>query len=300
MIILLHDCLTSQGQIKDTTARSHDYTYVSFCALTGTSFLFSANKNGSLQISFPYSVTNAGGLRYDSIFNSKSIQPYKQLKAFISPLYLEVGSLKNFFTAQFLVSIIGSAAGYNYTLGYGRSFYFNRHFAERKSIISNSVVIKTFIRISYTNYKGYGDGSPFYFGNIDNTNKYIDVLGNIAAPTYSSSGRYVHTYDAKTLDVIFAQNEWAVIPGISISSNPYKHYFFLELEMGYNLVLHELGAIILTQDNFNKIKTLSLRDSRISVIYNNARVKATPYIIDGLCLGVKAGFSGRSKSFRGK
>lgn len=298
LIILLHDCLIILGQPSDTIANKTNCNYVSFCALTGSSFLFSNNKNGALSISFPYTVTSTGGARSDSIFNSKSIQPYKQLKAFVFPLYLEVGSLRNFYTAQFFVSIIGAASGYNYTLGYGRNFYFNKHFYAKKNISDNSFVIKTFMRIAYTNYRGYDEGSPFYLGNIDNENKYINVLGNVAAPTYTTSGKSPQTYEAKTLDIIYSQNEWALAPGISISSNPYKHYFFWQVEMGYNFVLHEKGGIILLQNNFNKIKTLDLSESRIKVSYNNTLIKSAPYIVDGFYAGVKAGFSIRSKSFR--
>jgi hypothetical protein len=79
--------LTVRAQHGDSTCRQPGHHYVSFGALTGGSVLFTGKNKGILSVSFPYTVTTLSGATSDSVFRSKPIQPFAQLKTFALPFF---------------------------------------------------------------------------------------------------------------------------------------------------------------------------------------------------------------------
>ncbi|HLY68975.1 MAG TPA: hypothetical protein VKR53_04555 [Puia sp.] len=290
--------LIIRAQQADSTRRQRHDHYVSFGALTGGSVLLAGGNKGNLSISFPYTVSTLSGARSDSVFKSKAIQPFAQLKAFALPIFLEVGNEKQFLYFRFLsIAAIGDYAGCNFSLGYGRSIWVHTRHGHAANITDRQFVIKPSVNIELTPYRGFDNGSPFYLGTIDNRNKYIKVLGYTAGPTFTVHGKYNSVYNANTLDAVYAQTELAVVPKISISNNPFKHLFHWQINMGYNIDLFNRGGIILRQNFYESIKKPSIinfDDRGIVAKYNGHTITSVPYNLSGFYLGVELGLNIRS------
>jgi hypothetical protein len=199
----------------------------------------------------------------------------------------------------FSIATTGEFAGYNFSLGYGRTIYLKRLHGHSVNITDRPFVIKPSLNIECTPYRGYDNGSQFYLGTMDNQNKYIKVLGNTAGPTYTSHDKYRKVYAANTLDVVYAQTEVAVVPKISVCNNPFKHLIHWQINMGYNIDLFNKGGIILRQNFEQSIKTpsiINIDDNGIVAKYNGNMVRAAPYNLSGFYFGIELGLNVLSKT----
>jgi hypothetical protein len=293
-------CCAAQAQKGDSPfsrgSNNHSY-YVRLCIFSAENLFFSENKTGSIQVSFPYSVTLPGSGTSDNLFKSKSIRPFAGLKSQISLINLEAGNQNHFFTAGVNVSFIGDLNGYGFTMGYGRNVYFQKNKYDNLQLPKAFIVFRPSLNLAFTPYAGFDNGKPFYLGTITNQDRQLNVLGNIIPPTYTTSGRYPKTYQAKTLDIYYSQKEWALVPKIAISNNPFRHFLHWEIELAYNIPFSEKAGILLTQNSLNPVKTININDPGVRVLYENNPIKSPPYTLFGFYIGGRIGLNIPSKRF---
>lgn len=110
-----------------------------------------------------------------------------------------------------------------------------------------------------------------------------------AGPTYSDN--HAHIYSVTDLNVYYGQLEWSIIPRLSITNSPYRHYFHWEVFAGYNLPFSEKGEIIFNQNDANKVGTIPITQKGYQVNYNGRPITATPYHLYGLEVGATIGIS---------
>lgn len=272
-----------------------DYSYSIVTAGTGFSTVLTRNNNGLLNISFPYSVNGTSG----STFNSGDLQPYASPKIFVLPFGFEGGDDKQFLTIGLAFSMIGQwTRGTEFSLGYGRNFYFGGH---SNAIEGKSLVIKPSINISWTRDAGHNRSASL--GNIDNEGNSIQALGYTATPTYDvtttstdANGNDVTsttTNDANTLNITYVQREFAITPKLTLSNNQYRKGLHWELALGYNLAVHERGGISLKQDGDNVVASLVDLDrgGGLTATYNGKPVISTPFHFSGFYLSFAFNFS---------
>lgn len=209
--------------------------------------------------------------------------------AFAIPIGLEAGDPKQFATVRFLMAFGGSAIGPNFSLGYGRNIFLRNPYNDHRIA---SIVVKPFVRLAFSTYRGYDYTDAFNLGSLDNKGKTITALGATSDTTYTSSGKHPTTYPVRTLDIFYGQDDWQVTPGVIISTNPFRHYFHWQLEMSYNYHFSEKGQIFLVQNaSEHKIKSVSLNDKRLAATFNGRRLTSTPFHVDFFYVGLMAGVS---------
>jgi hypothetical protein len=282
------------SQTTDSTHAKGYYHYFSLTLLTGTGFLLSGNNSHSLQVSFPYSQTDARGARTDTLFNSRNAKPYGYPKVFILPLGFEVGGLRQFGGASWSFELIGGwTSGYHAEVNYGYHFYLNGFGRHERNPAEKTFVISPSLQLSYVEDGAYND--PAKLGSIDNVNKTISAFGRTSGPefsitTHSRYGSYTKTYATRTLDIGYGQEELSLMPRISISNNPYLHRYRCEVVVGYNIPWLEKGSIFLYQNDGNGNRQgfgdkLSLRQPGLTVTYDNQPIRSAPYRFPNYYLG---------------
>ena len=301
--ILVPLCLYASpglAQKKDSLIRrvsnTHAY-YVGVCIFSGENLFFSENKTGPIQVSFPYSVTAPGGATTDTSFKSAPISPYSKSKSQVSLFTLEVGNPKQFFTAGVTVNFIGELNGYGFMMGYGRNLYFLQNNDNATPVPAAFFVFRPSLNLAYSPYSGFDHNNPFYLGSINNDHRQLYVLGNSIPPTYTTGGRFPKTFQAKTLDIYYSQHDWALVPKIALSNNPFKHFLHWEIELAYNMPLTEKTGILLTQDSAHPIQTVNINDRHMQVLYNSHPIRSSPYVLYGFYIGGRIGLLIPSRKF---
>jgi hypothetical protein len=178
-------------------------------------------------------------------------------------------------------------------LGYGHNFYLNGFAKSSRNPAEKRIVIKASVQLCYTQDDAFNN--PALLGRIENLNKSIEVFGKTAGPTYSVSnnsryGSSTQTYTSRTLDIAYAQDEWAVMPRLAIASNPYLHGIRWELAIGYNIPLAESGGLFLYQDDGNGNSKgiagkFSLSQPTLTFNYNNQPTPSAPYRFSNYYIG---------------
>ncbi|MDP4151356.1 MAG: hypothetical protein Q8927_17430 [Bacteroidota bacterium] len=280
------------AQTPDSTASRHAHAYATVTLLSGAGFML-FRTNNTMQVSFPYSITDKAGNTSDTVFQSVTIRPYHYPKWFLFPIALEMGDPEQYLKAGFAFETIGNwTDGYRLSLGYGRNLFVNGPGDHRSAANERALLIRPGFQVSYTHDKG--DNDPARLGNIDNTDKTIRVFGHIAAPTYSYSDGLEYTtnttYPARFLEIDYQQGEWALMPEISVMSNPYLHHVGWELSLGYNIPFYEEAGILLVQDdgggkhNMPLGNTIGLNQPGLSAQFNGRPVSHAPYRFSGFTL----------------
>jgi hypothetical protein len=283
-------CLISHAQ-----ETNDGRVYVTLSGVAAAEAFFSGTNQGALTVSFPYTVTDgATGVKSDSVFHSRVIHPFRAAKVFITPVSLEVGNRRFFFTGRFSPMLMGDGDvdnGYRYSLGYGRNFFIGMgHGAHGRR---RQIVFKPSLNIEFINSRGRDNGSPMYLGTIDNADKTIQFDGSSANPTHTYStgysNQYTHTDSLKLLNIYYGQREWQLEPRITISNNPYGHLIHWEVYVGYTVPFSQKGKVIFTQDDSHGVANKPITDDAFTVLYNGSPVKRTPYYLNGLNVGFLMG-----------
>jgi hypothetical protein len=290
--------LRASAQSTDSIAPKKDYGYGMLTLFTGIGILPTGSNNGTMNVSFPYSVDGSPSVP----FNSAGIQPYAHSKLFLLPVAFEAGGLHDFFKIGFSFSDIGgSIAGENIFLGYGHNFYLG--FKSSQSPEDKALVIKPSLSFSYSRYDG--GNSNAHLGSIDNTGHSIDVLGHTAGQTFDvqnpadpndpGSVATTTTEGATSLDFAYVQREWALLPQLSITSNQYKKGPHWEFTVGYNLPIGEQGGIAINQsgdggDNNTVAGLVDLNHEGIETSYNGRPVSSAPFHFSGLFWNISLSF----------
>ena len=272
-----------------------------YCTITGLAAaepFFSDQKQGGLTVSFPYQVISPSGSTADSVFHSRVIHPFSALKVYIVHLGVDFGDRHQFASVHFSPVLMGEGTvskNLTFSFGYGRNLFFDWPSKSKRS--EKRFVLKPSMNILYANYEGTDSNSPTYLGTIDNKDRTIAFAGGTAGPTYTySTGGYnsssvTYTDSTNSLNIYYGQREWSLQPKIAIGTNPYRHWYYIEVYAAYTLAVSEKGKVYFNQDDTHQIASKELNDNLLTVQYNNIPVKATPYHLNGWSAGFTMGVS---------
>lgn len=272
-----------------------------YCTITGFAAaepFFSNQKQGGLTVSFPYQVTGPSGSTADSVFHSRVIHPFSALKVYIVHFGADFGDRHQFASVHFSPVLMGEgdvSSNYTFSFGYGRNWFFDRAPGSKRA--EKRFVLKPSMNILYANYKATDSKSPTYLGAIDNKDRSIAFGGVTAGPTYSySTGgyngpTYTYTDSTNSLNIYYGQREWSLQPKIAISTNPYRHWYYIEIYAAYTLPVSEKGKVYFNQDYTHQVAIKDLKDNLLTVQYDDTPVKATPYHLNGWSAGFVMGVS---------
>jgi hypothetical protein len=287
-----------QTNVDSTHLRKH-YRYSSITLFSGAEMQFFGRRPGILSVSFPYSVTDSSGSTTDHVFSGENKDIYGSHKAYVLPIFIELGHLHHFvhFGLAFTVNQ-GGFTGLPYlTAGYGGLWYIDP-WRRGRPFNNKRWVIKASLNLTYT-----ADGpnsNSAVLGSIDNYNKTVDLLGEVAGPTFTTGGGTGRgstprkTYIVQTLRVSYSQRELSLLPRISVALNPYSEYVRWELIAGYSIPVIERGGLYFQQVAAGQSKGISsavnINNSDISASYDHQTIRSTPYHFGGLFVGVLFGF----------
>lgn len=289
MIVVLFSVL-AKGQSSPNDA---------YCTITGFAAaepFFTHQKQGGLTVSFPYKVSRPTGGTADSIFHSSVIHPFSALKVYILNLGFEIGDRHQFVGIHFAPELMGEGANsknLSYTLSYGRNLFAD--WAPQKDWSKKRFVLKPSLSILYSVYKGVNEKSPTWLGAIDDKRRSVDVGGTTIGPTYTyrtTDANFVghsHTDSTNTLEIYYGQREWALKPKIAIGTNPFAHWYYIEVYAAYTFAFSEKGKVYFSQDDSHTVMVKDLKDPLLTVQYDNMPVKATPYHLNGWNVGFVMG-----------
>jgi len=277
----------------DTTRQRIHYRYSSITLVTGTGVQLFNHCDGLLQVSFPYSVTDASGVSTNHTFSGQKNRIYLGQNWSVFPVLFEIGGLHHFVDFGFCFRIQGNLTnGSNLAAGYGFIWYADTRRTREPE--DKRMAIKVSLNLNYSaDAAGSGDA---LLGSIDNANKTIYLLGHEADPTFTTGGGRSPTVtnNAKTLNVSYSQRELSLLPRVSIANNPYRSGGRWELLFGYNFPLTDRGGIYLKQEADQGHKGVSpavnINNPAISASYNGRPVHRAPYRFGGVYAGVLFGF----------
>jgi hypothetical protein len=246
---------------------------------------------GPLQVSFPYSVTDMFGKTSQNTFVSKGINPYGQPKLMGSAINWEIGTLRNFFT----FSVYGAKGISNFSVGYGRNYYFDLPHLKFREMKNRAFVFKPSISLSYANYLANDKGGDNYFGSINNDSNTVHCFGHNFGPTFSyHTGRVEKTENTQTLDFFYDQNDLSLIPKVTISNNQYKSILRWNIDIAYFIPFHERGGIKIFQDGWHALRSpriIGLGSDGVISTLGGSRISSTPYKFHGLFIGATLGLN---------
>ncbi len=296
-LILIAGALSSMAGNAQHAQKDFYWTITGFAAAEP---FFSDQKQGGLTVSFPYQVISPSGSTADSVFHSRVIHPFSSLKVYILHLGADFGDRHQFASVHFSPVLMGEGTvsrNLTFSFGYGRNLFFDWPSKSERS--EKRFVLKPSLNILYANYKGTDSKSPTYLGAIDNKDRSITFGGTTAGPTYSyttgawyeSGSTTTFTDSANSLNIYYGQREWSLQPKIAIGTNPYRHRCYIEVYAAYTLAVSEKGKVYFNQDDDHQVTVKDLNDNLLTVQYNDAPIKATPYHLNGWSVGFVMGVS---------
>jgi hypothetical protein len=268
-----------------------------YCTITGLAAaepFFSNQGKGGLEVSFPYQVTNASGVTADSVFHSSVIHPFNAVKVYIVHLGFDVGDRRQFAGVHFSPVLMGEGSisrNLTFNFNYGRNFYFG----QRSKSDEKRFVLKPSLGVLYAGYKGTDAGSPTYLGAIPNKDRSIVFPGGAAGPTYTyTTGGYntptnSFTDSTSSLNIYYGQREWSLQPKIAIGTNPFSNRYYVEVYAAYTFAVFEKGKVFFNQDDTHQLAVDGLDQSQLTVQYDHAAIKSTPYQLNGWSFGIAMG-----------
>ncbi len=133
------------------------------------------------------------------------------------------------------------------------------------------------------------------------------MLGEVAAPNYTlknqtltRSGQQttLNTYAADKLYIEYQQNEWGIIPKLTIANNYLKRRFHWEIGCSYFLTFSKKAGINIYQEdkggnNPNQLNTslIKLNNNDIYTTFNQNKIEMTPFHFNNLYIGATIGYT---------
>ena len=288
----------AQSPTTDASRTKPNDHYFSLCLLTGVGLQFCNRAGGSISISVPYSSTDASGATTNNILTTPAKKVYAPVKPDVAPLGFEIGRLRRFsnFAVSFPLEEGMWTKGARMEAGYGFNWYLNRRKEHYRDPRKKAFVVKTALNVVYSWDEGGDDAGRL--GRIDNAAKTVQVLGVGADPSFTIPGsryRSPQTYQAKYLNLSYAQREFSLLPTIILSTNPYRYDPRFELAIGYAIPLAERGAIFFAQDDGHSHKQalgtpVNIGNAAITATYNGKIIRAAPYRFGGPYLSLAMTF----------
>jgi hypothetical protein len=279
--------------------------YITMTPLTGVQWQFRSHTAGALGVSIPYTITDASGNTTSHIFTSQSKRVYSPNQFIYGLFAVEVGDLRHCIAISLSVAPHeGIVYGERVSAGYGRVWFLNAPGQHDTKPQQKTFILKTLLNLVYT--EDMGVHNVALLGRIDNTNQTLHLLGDEAGPTFnipSSRSGPGGTYNAKNLDLSYAQRELSLTPAIALSTNPFRHMITFELDLGYSMPLLDGGGIYMAQDdgsvtshNINDIGgPVSLKNTAITATVNGKTTRSIPYRLGGPYAAFKIEISGTAR-----
>ncbi len=263
--------------------QQHDASsfYVSFSM--GAGELFHKSYNGLMNISVPYTSTDLYGHTTNAVFTSSIKNPFSQCESIPVLASLEFGFPRDYFIALdycFTRNLTYASAGFGYQVNLGNS----------------GIVIKPSINLGGEGNSGGGSD----FGNIDNVDKTISILGNTSNPTFKyETGGGFHKTEAvdntQYIEVDYSRNCFIITPRIGIGNDQYDHRFHWEFDISYNIMVTDKGGIQLTQCGQDATNLLTKRivkfGSGYSAYDNNHTITSDPNPFNSFSIGFIVGYN---------
>jgi hypothetical protein len=288
-LFILFDFTVPNNIVAQTN--KNDIIYGSFSAGVGL-FLYKSMP-GQMQVTFPYTITDQNGNKTNNIFTSKSINMINNQQIPAGFVNMEFGYPKYFIDLKYFL-----AQYYNgYSVGCGLNFYLNLlNESNEGKFYEKGILFRPSINFASNKYVGAYDNSND-FGDIDNKNKTINLLGYTSDSTYTYvTGKWpFHTINTATvndLDITFVQRDFFITPNISLCSNPYRHYFHWELDIAYNLLIGEKSGLELLQNGDNQLESsniVRLNSGKYFTTFNNNTITSTPLKLNKIFIGLTVG-----------
>jgi hypothetical protein len=259
--------------------------YASFSI--GMGELFHKSMDEPMQVSFPYTSTDASGKTTNSLFISTPIRPFTPSQLTSMLLNLEIGRPSKYFVDMnfnFMKNMFSSSIGYGRQIDMGNKEFF----------------IKPSINLTVEMSTENGDD----LGNIDNINKTVDLLGYTSDPTFViPKGKHTPEMDENTqyMEVDYDQTSFAITPQIGISNNQYEHRFHWEFDIGYNLAISEEGGVDLMQYGQSASRCLSpnpiyFGSNNLTAISNNKIYTSDPNKFSSFYMNFSLGYNSNGHS----
>lgn len=288
MATIAADDLSAQPASTDPSQPSHGGSLTA-TFLTGADMLFPRHDNGMLNITLPYSETDASGNTTTHLFSGQSNKAYFPRRVFLFPAALGFGTYHHFFDYYAFLGIVDGNAALSITLSVG--YGYNFHWFPGNSYLTRSskrhFTITPALNFVYNSDKS---NHTALLGTIDNTGATVHVLGSNVGPAFTVYYRSgATTYAAKNLNLYYGQDEVSLLPRVILASSTFKYKLVWELSIGYNIALFDSGAINMQQDDGNGHSndagnTVSLKNKDIYLSFNNRRTSDAPYHFSGLYL----------------
>jgi hypothetical protein len=279
--------------------------YISLTLITGAQWQYRNHTTGALGLSLPYTTTNASGNTTSHIFTSQPKRVYSPNQFIYGLFGIEVGDLHHCIVVNLSVAPHeGLDYGGRISAGYGRVWFLNGPGQHDPIPQQKTFVLKAILNLVYT--ADMGVHNVALLGRIDNTNQTLHILGDEAGPTFyipSSRSGPGGTYNAKNLDLSYAQRELSLVPQFALSTNPFRHMITFELDLGYSIPLLDGGGVYMAQDdgsltshNINYIDgPVSLKNTAITTTLNGKPIRSVPYRLGGPYAAFKIEITGLAK-----
>ena len=263
--------------------------YLSCSSLLGAEFQFFRPGEGPVDVSFPYSVTDASGVTNSFTFAGRKAGVYARESSYIVPIGMEFGSRHYFITCSIGSRIVQGRFlfGTQFEGGLGYFWFFDP--ARRiRDLSQKRWVIK--VSLNVNSISDGQNGKRAILGSIDNAGKTIHLLGINAGPTFiRTTRRNTTTYNVRQLDISYSQQEVSLLPKIGIANNPYHRSVRWELNIGYNFPLTDLPGLYLNQvatDGTQNALSGVINIHRPGVVasYNGKPIGSAPFRFSGLFL----------------
>jgi hypothetical protein len=279
--------------------------YFSLTLITGAQWQYRNHTAGAIGISLPYTTTDASGNTTSHTFTSQSKRVYSPNQFIYGLFGIEIGDLHHCIAIALSVAPHeGIYYGERISAGYGRVWFLNGPGQHYSIPQQKTFILKTLLNLVYT--EDMGVNNVALLGRIDNSNQTLHLLGDEAGPTFnipSSRSGPGGTYNAKNLDLSYAQQELSLVPQIALSTNPFRHMITFELDLGYSIPLLDGGGVYMVQDdgsvtshNINYIDgPVSLKNTAITATLNGKPIRSIPYRLGGPYAAFKIEISGGTR-----
>ena len=279
--------------------------YISLTAITGAQWQYRNHTAGAIGVSLPYTTTDASGTTTSNTFTSQPKRVYSPNQFIYGLFGIEVGDLHHCIAVA--LSVASHEAldyGTRLSAGYGRVWFLNgpgQHYTKPQQ---KTFIFKTLLNLVYT--ADMGVDNVALLGRIDNTNQTLHLLGNAAGPTFNIPGSRSGpggTYNAKNLDLSYAQEELSILPGIALATNPFRHLITFQLDLGYSIPLLDGGGVFMVQDdgsvtshNLHDVGgPVSLKNTAITATFNGKPIRSVPDRLGGPYAAFKIQISGAAR-----
>jgi len=248
-------------------------------------FIFTKTK-GKFTIGFPYERRDSSEHITQQNYTSDREDPFSKNAVMIDLINVAHSSIKNFYTVG--AGLVPNYDGYYIDMGYGYNFYAPRFNGD---IRNNSFILRPSFSLCYFNVSKK-------FDNIYNNQQDLKILGYYAYSHYvihPLGGDYTET--SEYVKVKFIQATISAVPGITISSNPFRKKFNYGLTCSWFIPAISKSGLLLIQKATdhngealnNDYSNIPLHHTDVTATLDDKKLTKSPYSFGGFYAGINFG-----------